>query len=390
MITEAVFPYRPNLAQPIVERLEWLTDVFESRNGTEERIALRSFPRRSLEYNILTQGNAAARLDGVLWGHQAKRVVLPIWTDRVDTTVNIPAGSSFVEIETGDAEFTEGGIAVLWQNAETVEAVEIFSVEVNGLVLVGLTTKTFPAGSRVYPALYARMPEEISVNRVTNNAAQSSVRFEIENRAIPPQSDATIYRAQEVNLRRPNWVQGIREPHRRRVERLDYVLGAIFVDDLSGVPVVRQTHSYMLKTRSDTLAFRKWLYARAGRLNSFWQPQASIAMHLSSGVTSGATTFSVKKLNAVSNYEMNIGRRDLAIRHRPSGTVFFARVLSKVAGAGETDVFTIDTAFPFSGSSDDIVSNWLMVSRFEADAIDIAWQNNSVAVCNIDIRSIRV
>ena len=45
-----LFPLAPNWIRPVVERLEWLTDVIEGYDATEERTPLRTLPRRSLEY----------------------------------------------------------------------------------------------------------------------------------------------------------------------------------------------------------------------------------------------------------------------------------------------------------------------------------------------------
>lgn len=386
---EPLFPFRPNWKNTLLERLEWSTDVFESKNATEDRISLRALPRRSLEYTLMVRDHSLARLDAMLWRWQAERFVVPIWTDPQRITSSLPAGETVIPAVTADYDFAPAAMAVLWGSDSLYEVVQIASVETNSLTLVAATAQAWPAGTKLFPARFGRLPDDVSVTRRTDTLAEAVVRFDIDPSVGDSVPSPTVYRGMDVNLRRPNWAQSINTPYRRKVERVDYGTGPVFVDDLSGLQGTRRTHNYLLKNRADITAYRGWLHARSGRANAFWQPQLTADLVIAAPVSAAAVTITVHDLDYTSNYNQKPGRQDVAIRHRGTGQWYFRRVLGAASGAPGYEVLTLDAALGISASPADLAVHWLAPSRLEADAIEIAWHTDSVAVSVIDIRSVR-
>lgn len=389
-----VFPFRPNWRSPVLERLEWLTDVLEAKDATEERIQLRAFPRRSLEYELLEPGNLAARLDALLWGWQAGQYILPIWTDPQKLAAELTAGATSIPAATTGYDFYAGGRAVLWQDEENHEAVQIDSIDTDTagdtfLTLSAATTNTWPAGTRLFPARLARLPASLSLQHPTSALAAGPVRFELDNSSFTAVADSTTYRGDEVNERRPNWQGGIGVDHLRKIQRYDYELGAIEVDDISGLPALVREHRYLLETRDEIHAWRGWLHARAGRFKKFWQPQWQHDLQLAKAIGASDNTVTVKALGAEAGYELDPGRQDIALLHN-NGTWYFRRVTDISAGAEGEEVLTIDSALGVAiGLNDYRFITWLMLSRFDADAVEIAWHTAAVAVTAITVRSLR-
>lgn len=393
-MAEPVFPFRPNWRTPVVERLEWLTDVHEAKDLTESRIQLRAFPRRYLEYELLESGYDAARLDALLWGWQAKQFTLPVWTDPQKLTASLPAGSTSIAAETEGFDFYAGGKAVLWQSEQNYEAVDIDSIETDTagdtfLALAVATTESWPAGTRLFPARLSRLQLDLGVQHTTSTIVGSSLRFELDNTESTATADTTTYRGTEVNERRPNWLGGIEQNYSRKAVRHDYQLGAVQVDDLADLPIVKRTHRHLLDNRSEIADYRAWLHARAGRFNPFWQPQWQRDLVLVDPIGPTDDTITIKDLNSTASYNLDPGRQDIALRHR-NGTWYYRRVDSIAAGGEGEEVLTLDSALGISAAPEDFtVVTWLMLSRFEADAIELAWYTAGIAESAVEIRSVR-
>lgn len=391
---EPVFPFRPNWRSVVVERLEWLTDVVEARDLTEDRTQLRGFPRRYLEYELLESGYDAGRLDALLWGWQAKQYTLPIWTDPQKLDVELAAGATSIPAATEGYDFYAGGKAVLWQDERNYETVKIDSIDTDTagdtfLTLTSATAQTWSAGTRLFPARLARLEPDLAVQRNTAAVVGSSVRFELDNSAGTAVADSTTYRGTEVNERRPNWSSALQQNYRRKIRRHDFELGAVQIDDLADLPILLRTHRHVLESRSEIADWRGWLHARAGRMNAFWQPQWQQDLQLVDSIGPADTTITIRDLDSDDSYNLDTGRQDIGLRHR-NGTWYFRRVESVADGDEGEEVLTLDSALGISAAPADFsVVTWLMLSRFEADAVEIAWHTAGVAESAIQIRSVR-
>lgn len=386
-MTAPVFPFRPNWRRPLVERLEWLTDVLTARSGAEDRTAMRLHPRRSMEFEALVHTSALQRLDALLWAYGGGQYVLPIWTDPQQLASTLSSGASSIPCDTAGYDFAAGAYAVLWRNDAQYEAVEIDTVGASSLTLVGATAQTWPAGTRLLPGRLARLPDDVRAPRASAAVAQPMFTFELDNTGIASAPDATLYRSAEVSLRRPNWESGVPVRYRRTFDRVDYGLGAIFVDDLTGLAYTVRTHRHLLNGRDDIAAFRGWLHARRGRAVAYWQPQWQADFTLAGGVTSAGTTITVEALGAAA-YDSDAGRQDVALRNRTTGQWTFRRVTGVTPGAG-TETLQLDGAVGFTAAAGDVFATWLCLSRLEADAIELAWHSAGVAVSLFDIRSVQ-
>jgi hypothetical protein len=154
-----ILPFSPNWENPVTERLEWLTDLIEAYDGTEEATPLRTMPRRSFEYAVLVQAEEAANLDALLWRYQAEAYVVPIWTDPQLLASALPAGSGTITVPTTNYDFSAPGWAVLWRSQDTYELLAVDSMDASSLTLSGTVQADWPAGTRIYPARAGRIFE---------------------------------------------------------------------------------------------------------------------------------------------------------------------------------------------------------------------------------------
>src|SRR5690606_33643845 len=67
----------PNWSQRYEESYEFLTDIFTSRSGKEQRRALRNTPRKSVSFQAMAYDNELRWFNRMMAGHQANSFLLP-------------------------------------------------------------------------------------------------------------------------------------------------------------------------------------------------------------------------------------------------------------------------------------------------------------------------
>jgi hypothetical protein len=384
-----VFPFRPDWASRVLERLEWLTDVIEAHDWTEERIALRSLPRRYLEYSFLLTGHAAARLDALLWRWQAEQFILPIWTDpqRVGA---LSSAATTIPATTAGYDFEDGGQAVLWGSDDSHEVVQIDTVGASDLTLSAGLANDWPAGTLLYPARLARAADTVSVQRMTAGTLRAGIRFEVEPSAYAAAAAANQYQGVDVFERRPNWASFLPLEYRRKAQRLDYALGDIAVDDHGGIPATIRNYQTLLRNRTEIADWRGFLHARQGRYAPLWAYSWTQDIVQAQAIGSSDTTLAVKAMDAENRYQLEQGRQDIALRHKPTGTWYRRRITDVTAGDPGEEVITIDSSLGVAAAAGELDPiSWLTLSRLEADAVEIAWLTAGVAESSLQLRSVR-
>lgn len=386
-----IFAHRPNWAQPVVERLSWLTDLIRARDGTEQAIVLRSLPRRSLSYEVLARGRQARDLDRALWAWQARVFAVPLWFDVGRLKAAVAPDATELLTATEFRGYEAGRHALLWSDHRTFEAVEVDQVLSDRLVLARGVRNAWPPGTRLYPLMMGRMPLEQAVERPSADTLRASLTFSGEDRpAVEPAVSEVTHDGFDFDHRRPNRAADLTSTYQRFADVLDSQTGRLFVDDPADRPFVARAHSYVLRDRVDTWAFRRWLYARRGRAVPFWASTWHTDLVLLDEVGPAITAVRVQGLEYERWYALDDGRRDIALQLR-DGTWLVRRV-TEAADDGDADetVLTIDGAFGMTVSPAQVRRFcWAELVRLSGDEVEFAWHSAGVATADVGIRGTR-
>lgn len=386
-----VFGIKPNWVDGWLERLMWATDVLTARDGTEQRISLRTKPRRSLEFSILVGRDDAALLDVLLSAWQSRVYALPIWPDKARLPLTLPAGSTLIPIPTLNLEYEADGLLVIGSDSRNTEAAEILSVAANAVTLKQPLLQTWPAGAFVAPARTARLRNSQPVIRVTESVASARLVFDIAGTTtITTQESPTTFNSAPVWLARPNRVRDVETDYRRLAEVLDFDTGITAVDDHAARPFVRRAFDYLLKNRTEIAAFRGWLAARAGRLTAFWHPTWEASIAPTRKILANQTVMTIASRGYALYFNPMPGRTEAAFLHK-SGAWHFRSIQGFGAGtSGDEEVMTINQPFGFDADPEDwITIYFLEKTRLDADQIEINWQTDSVAEASIPMISVK-
>ncbi|MCD6706850.1 MAG: hypothetical protein LT080_10425 [Thiobacillus sp.] len=385
-----VFVYPPNWAQPVVEKLNWLTDVMLSHGGIEQRVGLRDAPRRSLAYEVATLTQHQSNLlETMMFGGQGRLWAVPVWTDMQHLTVAATAGSTAFACVTADFEFTDGGLALFWNAYDQFEAVEIALVGDGVLLLTSELLATWPAGTRLYPVRLGQMPARQKFGRETGHHLAGTVEFAFDdNPAVAALDSGDVYDGYSVYAGRTNWADPTEVEFVRQLDTIDYETGQAWVDDLSGLATILKSWHWLFKSRSEIVAFRRWLAARAGRRVPFWSLSQGDDMEVIAPIGDSHTVIHIRDIGYQRFLDGRTDRRHICIRAH-SGAMFYKRIVSASALVEGEEELTIDSPLGVGLQPNEIRSvHFMQLTRLETDAIEIEWHHLGVAEASTMMRSL--
>ena len=262
-----------NWQTPIIERLEWRTDVLLAYDGSEQRIALRQTPRRYFEFGFLVPTLLERqKLEAAISANGSQSWDLPLWTDSTPCTSAISNGAVTVSLDTTSRDFVAGGKALLLGANGNTLIINISTLTTTQLNLSSAVGGTWPIETSVVPLRTAYLEPSQQISRFTGSAIYGVVRFLCDDISTSPTQSSTQYRGHDVLETPSNWMQDLTLDYQRKMQVIDFGVGGIYRDDESSLPVLIQSHHFVLDSRQKITDFRQFLYSRRGRLNALWIP----------------------------------------------------------------------------------------------------------------------
>jgi hypothetical protein len=383
-----IWTFPPQRATPILERLEWLTDVLPSHNGKEQRLRQRGNPRWGFEFASAAGDDAArAGLENALIAAQSSVVDLPIWSDAVDLAAPLSAGATIIPVATANRGFTVGGrVAIL--HGTVAEAATIGTINADSLIVPPLAS-AWPAGATVAPLFAARMQQDIGSNNPWPAVLQAKFQFRCEaGAAITPASESADYLGHPVIVP-VDWALDGNTQFRRALDEFDSSLGQRALYDRSGVLATSRAYRIVLPSRQAIADYRAWLAARAGRLNPTWVASSQRDILPAATIGAADTAITITNIGYAGLGSPPVGRRDIMLETL-AGARYYRRITAAVAIDAGTEQITLDSPLGGAIAPASIAQVcFLRLSRLGADAVEIAHHYEGVAESRITLDSLR-
>lgn len=380
-----VFPFPPNWKTPVIENLEWKTDVLRSRNGLEQRRALRENPRRGFEYGMLLAGEHISMFEAYLWGWQDKHFALPVWTDAGKLTASASGAQSVLQLQTDTLGFRNGDFAIVYGGLKQYEAVQVQSLSATQITTVSPLGATWPAGTKVYPLILAHLVDAVMHDRLTSRVGQAgSVLFnssaDSAYSAIPGAAAGSLYDGIELITQSPDWKSAIQNEFTRRFDVVDADVGPVGYYQTEPTSRVTRPFQWLLKTRSQIVDFRNLMGRLSGQSKSCWMPSWHEDFEVSASNSADQTKLTVKGTWFHTLVGVDISRDRLAIR-LPNGTSLYRRIVSTLPDyVNDTTSLQLDSTLGtiVSGNDNTRVS-LLLRCRLASDKVVIPWLTDTIA-----------
>jgi hypothetical protein len=382
----------PNWSNPLLERIEFRTDVLKKFDGSEQRIALRGTGAHwSFEFRWNASGATMRVLENVLYQWSGQVWALPLFHQGQALTSGVAAGATSITVATADLDYHVGGLAFLHSltRPEVYEAVEIATVTANAITTVRPTLNTWPASTYIYPARTARLQRSAPAQRFTGSHLYGSAKFLLEEPLVRTPASETTYRSYPVQTSKPEWAQDPGIEYARKLVQINMGIRPPDVDDTSGLAEPVTAFRWAFTSRTAVENFRRWLFARLGRQKAIWLPTFTDDVIVKTQLDAGDNTMDVEACGLVNYVAAGVNRRDLRIEMK-NGTVYYRRVSTFVTVDDTTERFTLDSVLGVNYLASDFAQlSWMSLARLDADAVEIAHWTGTVSSALTAMRSPR-
>lgn len=366
----------PDWKQDIAESLAWLTDYQKPLRGGSTRIPCRAAPRRSWEFSILDGKQERRIIENLLYDWTSRAWALPVWTDMTLLTAPLAAGAAVIPVATYGLDFSLGSIAMLWADARRYELLEVSDIQSAQIAIARATTRSWPAGTRLYPCRRARLTDAPTISRKNDQVITSRARFEADEPCDwPAIAPAAMYLGIPVLEQRPETSEDPTTSYGRDMVVIDGDVGLVEVDDFSGLVMGRQTHAWKLYGRAERAQHRSLLYWLQGRAQNVWLPTWTDDVELVQAMSDTSQVMVVAWCGISSTLRQQAGRRHLRIQ-LVAGQVIYRRVDSSSEIDADREQLVISAALGIAIAPAQIAAIcWMALSTLDSDRVEIAHIN---------------
>jgi len=355
------------------ELLAWKTDVLIAHDRTEQRIQLRTLPRRAWNFRYLLSGAARRKFETWIGLRKTRYLFSPVWRDEGRTTAPITAGEATVQVATAYLDFAVGRWLAVYDAWNHFEIRTVTGIGPGYVAVDAPFAEDWPAGTSVAPCRYGVCLEQRQVTRFTEEVGDYRIRFEAVNEsAMPAMASPELYRSLPLCPAVPSWVDP-EESWDNKWVRLDNDTGLIEYDIQSIEPVLRREAKFLLIGRPAIDRMLRFLFYCAGRLAPFWIAANDRGFELAIPAAAGTSTLIIEPIDYEYALSGSAARTHIELI-TTDGTVIRRMITGVETLPSGLEQLTLDAALPVNISAPNLNRcAWLELCRLDSDAIDLHW-----------------
>lgn len=363
---------------PVKETWDFLTDVMQSFDGSEQRLQLRTKPRVTFGYGVPLQAWHVAAAFNTEYGAIRKRWAVPVWTE-AQYVGTVTDHATSIACDTTLHDLRTNSLALLYAGCDKWQIVEIGTI--TGTSINVTNDLSYMAGCYLMPVRLGFVTGNIDKPTSGNNG-RSELTFQIDDNpfltpAAPPQ-----YLSQDIYYEPSLLSNGTAaKTLSKREDIVDYDLGPISRRSPWNFAQYATPYRSILTTPAEVRTYKNFLFRRAGKFRPFWMPTQEINMR----VANVGTVISTLLIESDS-YLDYAGRTNIVVK--TTAGVYLPRVVSspvQVAGGR----IQLNLSAPLNLPAEQIAAvSYLGLHRLDSDKVELSWGNNGVVEANVNILEI--
>lgn len=381
---------------PCKETLAFLTDVIESIDGTEQRLALRTNPRQIFEVTYRLDESERRQMQAMLMDWQSKTFGFPLWHEKVLTSAAVSAGATSYPITGGDdVDFRVGGTAVIITDELTFDVITITAKSDTSITASSGSVNGYPAGSTIMPMRAAVIQRAVPGNRAPNNLEDFKITFQVtENDTGALAGDTTpgfwsLYDSRVLFDDCNVTDGGMQESYFTRVYRVDGHTGIVTQSAAWDKNKRSSDKGFVARSRAEIIQLRKVMLALRGRQKAFWLPTFIEDLTPVATLSSGFSTMDVESVGYVRFIQDRNPKKVMRITFN-NGDPDLVRVVQSSATISTTvERLTLDTTWPATYTVSEIDRiQFYELSRFNSDNVNIIYPRIGLAEVTMPVRTV--
>lgn len=370
-----IIPIQPK--RPVVETLEWVTDITPSYNGGEEPNWMRPLPRQAFQLQFTAQPDQVRDVFNTVYGGLVRKWAVPVWA-QAQSVGTIAEDATVIAIDTTFSDYRVDTPVFIMDICGNWQYAYIDAVAVDSLTVDRELTEARRAF--VMPVRVGRLlgtPTRVT----TGYNSQYSVIFEVDdNIDFEPEAPTQFYDDDiyfDENLLPTNGA--FTQNFLANRETFDYQLGPVkeftpWLNNRTSQPL-----RILKESQVDAWALRMFLHRRAGKYRRFWYPSFEADLR---AVSTGALTTTLDvALDSLLPWAED--RKNIAIR-KTDGTWLARRITDATVPLPGIARLTLDSSIAMNAADIGLIS-WLGLKRFDADKIELQYIGNNHCETTISI-----
>jgi hypothetical protein len=356
---------------PVVERLEFLTDIMPAHKDYEQRVANRPYgPRRIFEYQIPLKDARSRQIFNNVTFTPNQSYYVPVCSDLTLTTGT--ATDSGVDLAAQYRDFDTDGFAMLWSNPWTYDFVTIEGTTSTSISYTTTLANSWPEGSVIVPMRRAYLEQKVSAKHHASNLETVSCEFhvlaeELSTNRLKTYAE-TAHRSLNVFTFAPaavGWVDEKPYTIEYRGAKIDFDAGIFSQRSQDTGPSKTLRVRVLFSTRAEVAEFLQWLVDTHGRQKLRWVASDQDDFSYISG--SGSSSLTVEGSGYASVFAAAMNRRDVQITNN-SG-IKQRKTVTSVGTSGSNEILNFSSAYASTVRQITL----LHLCRLNSDTVELQW-----------------
>lgn len=379
---------------PVVETLAFLTDIIESLNGREQRIALRQHPRQVFRVEYALDAEERQRMQVTLVDWMDRTFGFPLWHEAVKLTAAVSAGATVYQVANADdCDFRVGGLAVVVTDADVFDVLTIVSVTATTVTAADASVNGYPKGARLMPLRLARITGAVSGRRFVRNLETFQVEFEVTDNATGALTGSTSgwssYNGR-VLLDDCNVVNGSEIGHQfnRRMYVIDNQTGTVNVRSPWDRSKRSHQKGFVARSRAEVLKLRRLLLSLRGRQKAFYIPTFIEDLTPVATLTIGTSTLDIRNIE-YARFAQSRDPKNLFRITFTDGSTLIREITAAVKISGTVERLTLDTTWPATRPVAEVARiEFYELVRFDTDQFTLTYPRVGLASVQAPVRAV--
>ena len=403
------------MAEKITEKISYLTQICTAWDNSEQRMALRSEPRRYIAYDYIgIESWQSQYLRMLTYQAQTQLIQFPLWHAACRLSEQQYIGQSAVAVPThGLWGFRNIGAVELWTDDQAGGVkYDLNYITANGALGLKKQLKSnwMADSTMAIPVFYGVLQQDSSYTNLQASATELTMNLElIQNQSAPTFPTAWdefhdekmpiesqfregmpgYYFGAEVFRYMPQWEDDLSAKFTRNANRLDYNVGVFRFDLKSYNPTESRDIKFAGISRAEIYNMQRFFMRQKGRWKSFWVPTWLNDIELAGDQPSGQT-YLLTKFNQFWKYYAKTSRRKNIILFYIDGS---SEILS-IAGYSTDDTGTYGKIYLDEPLKHDLrIKRVRMISffarcRFASDDLTTDYETTGIATIQMSFQEV--
>ncbi len=389
-----LWPHLPDWSGGFDVRRGFKTDIIASRNNTEQRRAIRTDPRISVEYRTVVSDDDFRDAKHFLRAWQNKPAIIPDFARWATTTAQSNSGTSALTVSPMPVWAVAGQNLILCGAGNVMERVQVSSIAGTTINLEDTLDATWASGSVLRPTFFGLLDGKIGARRPTRGAAEIDVTLDCYPGGEPARDAGTAwatYNSREIFTLVPDDSGPPSVSSLWPVERVDFDVGRT----AEFRPIDRAETlvecSFRGSSPTETAEVEQFFDRMKGRRTSFYMPTFEKDFEMVGTAGSGTATVTVEGNDLFADFgSVDYSAEDMGLAIcLTSGTNLYRRITDIASSAGNS-VITVDANWGTGLNSGNVARiSWMPVRRFAADEMVTGWKTPLSADVRLPFQSVR-